>query len=58
MKKTILIVSTACLLMVSAVYAETEQLMNLSNNPMNVKDIAISSFCKAILNGDIETVKH
>jgi len=57
MRKTILIAATACLLMVSGVYAENRTTNESTETILNVKDLAISSFCKAILQGDIDTVK-
>jgi len=57
MKKTIFIAATACLLMVSGVYAENSTTNESAKTTLNVKDLAISSFCKAILQGDIDTVK-
>jgi len=57
MKKTIFIAATACLLMVSGVYAENSTTNESAKTTLNVKDLAISSFCKAILQGDINTVK-
>ncbi|MFC2148592.1 MAG: ankyrin repeat domain-containing protein [Eudoraea sp.] len=57
MRKTILIAATACLLMVSGVYAENRTTNESTETTLNVKDLAISSFCKAILQGDIDTVK-
>ncbi len=57
MKKTILIVAAACLLAVSGVYAENKTTNEFTETTINVKNLEISSFCKAILQGDIETVK-
>ena len=57
MRKTIFIAATACLLMVSGVYAENRTTNESTETTLNVKDLAISSFCKAILQGDIDTVK-
>lgn len=59
MKKTILIVATAFMFVVSGVYAEnrTTNELKFTENPVSVKNLAINSFCKAILQGDIETVK-
>lgn len=57
MKKTIFIAATACLLMVSGVYAENRTTNEPIKTTLNVKDLAISSFCKAILQGDIDTVR-
>ncbi|MGB5171126.1 ankyrin repeat domain-containing protein [Eudoraea sp.] len=57
MKKTILTMSAAFLFVVSAVQAETFNTETYLTVPTNVKELTISSFCKAILNGDIETVQ-
>ena len=57
MKKRIFIVATACMLMVSGVYAENRTTNEPTKTTLNVKDLAISSFCKAILQGDIDTVR-
>jgi ankyrin repeat protein len=57
MKKRVFIVATACLLMVSGVYAENRTTNEPTKTTLNVKDLAISSFCKAILQGDIDTVR-
>ena len=57
MRKTIFIAAIACLLMVSGVYAENRTTNESTETTLNVKDLAISSFCKAILQVDIDTVK-
>ena len=57
MKKTILIVASACLLAVSGVYAENKTTNEFTGTTIIVKNLEINSFCKAILKGDIETVK-
>ncbi len=57
MKKRVFIVATACMLMVSGVYAENRTTNEPTKTTLNVKDLAISSFCKAILQGDIDTVR-
>lgn len=59
MKKTILIVAAAFMFAVNGVYAEnrTSNELKLTENPVSVKNLAINSFCKAILQGDLETVK-
>jgi len=57
MKKTILIVAAACLFAVSGVYAENKTTNEFTETTINVKNLEISSFCKAILKGDVETVK-
>lgn len=56
MKKTIL-TSAACLLMVSGVLAETKTMNFNENATENVAKAEISTFCKAIVQGDIATVK-
>lgn len=58
MRKTILTMSAAFLMVVSAVQAKD---LNYSDTPTTVftevNSLALNSFCKAILQGDIETVK-
>jgi ankyrin repeat protein len=56
MKKTIL-TAAACLLMVSGVIAETTS-TNFNATTENVVKVELSTFCKAILKGDIDTVKR
>ncbi len=56
MKKTIL-TAAACLLMVSGVMAETKS-TNFNATTENVVKVELSTFCKAILKGDIDTVKR
>ncbi len=56
MKKTIL-TAAACLLMVSGVMAETTS-TNFNATTENVVKVELSTFCKAILKGDIDTVKR
>ncbi|MCL6268296.1 ankyrin repeat domain-containing protein [Flagellimonas myxillae] len=57
MKKTILSVAAACMVMVAGVSANETN--NEIVNPLNTSVITaeISSFCKAIVKGDVETVK-
>ncbi|WP_019670995.1 ankyrin repeat domain-containing protein [Eudoraea adriatica] len=57
MKKAILIFGAACLLAVSGVYAENNTSSEFDGTTINVKNLEINSFCKAILKGDFETVK-
>ena len=57
MKKTILIVASACLFAVSGVYAEDKTTNEFTGTTINVKNLEINSFCKAILIGDYDTVK-
>ncbi|MEM6865797.1 MAG: ankyrin repeat domain-containing protein, partial [Bacteroidota bacterium] len=55
MKKTILTMTTACFLMVAGVNAnETSSFTKEMNTTVSLE---ISSFCKAIVKGDLETVK-
>lgn len=57
MKKTILTVAS-CVLMVSGLLAENK----ITNNDLfateNVVNVELNSFCKAIMKGDIDTVKR
>jgi len=58
MRKTILTMAAACFLVVGGTYAENST--NLNNDRINgtvVKSEGLNSFCKAIVNGDIETVQ-
>jgi ankyrin repeat protein len=57
MKKTIL-TAAACLLIISAVMAETETTNFNVEATENVEKVELSSFCKAIVEGDIDTVKR
>ncbi|WP_297797269.1 ankyrin repeat domain-containing protein [uncultured Eudoraea sp.] len=58
MKKTILIVATAFMFVVNGVYANrTANELKFTETPVTVKKLAINSFCKAILQGDLVTVK-
>ena len=57
MRKTILTVTTACLLMVTGLQAEQRTNQNELTGITALKSVDISSFCKAIMQGDIETVK-
>lgn len=57
MKKTILIVASACMLAVTGVSAkESSTPLNALNNVASIP-AEVSSFCKAIMQGDIDTVK-
>ena len=57
MKKTILIVAAACMLAVSGVNAnESPTVLNAVSNLSSIP-AEVSSFCKAIMQGDIDTVK-
>ncbi|MEO9512754.1 MAG: ankyrin repeat domain-containing protein [Flavobacteriaceae bacterium] len=56
MKKTILTVAAACMLAVTGVCANEST--TLDNNPaLDIVSVEISSFCKAIVKGDFDTVK-
>ena len=58
MRKTILTVATAFLLVVTGVYAENKANSNAAVTTTDLaEDIGINSFCKAIMQGDVETVK-
>lgn len=58
MKKTILTAVACSMLMVTTAMAETER----SNNTIDVTEFIankeLSTFCKAIMKGDVETVKR
>lgn len=58
MKKTTLIIASACLLMATAVMAEQKTGQNDVAVITTIKSIDVSSFCKAIMQGDIETVRR
>jgi len=59
MRKTILTVTMALLFMVAGVRAESSSnIYNLSESALMVKPGELSSFCKAIVEGDLETVKR
>ncbi|MCK0189742.1 ankyrin repeat domain-containing protein [Arenibacter sp. F20364] len=59
MRKTILTVAMALLFMVTGVYAESNNNMNSLNESTIVGNPEeLSSFCKAIVQGDVETVKR
>jgi len=57
MRKTILTVATAVMLVVTGVYAENRTDNDLTVKATIVESMGINSFCKAILKGDFETVK-
>ena len=58
MRKRILTVATAFLLVVTGVYAENKANSNAAVTTTDLaEDIGINSFCKAIMQGDVETVK-
>ena len=56
MKKTILTLAAACMLVVTGVRAESTDQVDLMATTI-VESAEISSFCKAIMQGDVETVK-
>ena len=56
MKKTILILA-ACMLMASGLLAETRSSNNLWATT-HVVEVELSTFCRAIMQGDIDTVKR
>ncbi|MEM9001867.1 MAG: ankyrin repeat domain-containing protein [Bacteroidota bacterium] len=57
MRKKVLIVATLCLSVATATFAvETSKTVENTGNEM-VSNLELSSFCKAIMQGDIETVK-
>ncbi len=58
MKKTVLTLAVACLLMASSAKADQKSNLTLSSNQHIGIDLEVSSFCKAIMQGDIETVKR
>lgn len=58
MKKTILTTAAVLLLAVSGIYAGTNERLNQPEEiTFIVKNDGLNSFCKAIVNGDIETVR-
>lgn len=57
MKKTILTVAS-CVLMVSGLLAENRIINNDLISTENVAKVELNSFCKAIMKGDIDTVKR
>ncbi|WP_273567805.1 ankyrin repeat domain-containing protein [Maribacter halichondriae] len=58
MKKTVLTLAVACLLMANSAKADQKSNHPLSSYPQISIDFEVSSFCKAIMQGDIETVKR
>jgi len=57
MKKTILTIAS-CVLMVSGLLAETKTITNDLFVIENVAKVEVNTFCKAIVQGDIDTVKR
>lgn len=58
MKKTILTAMACSMLMVTTAIAETEISKNVKDVTERIAYSELSSFCKAIMKGDIETVKR
>lgn len=58
MRKTMLTVAGALLLMVTGVKAEERVNNDLLTVPTAIASLDINSFCKAIMKGDIETVRR
>ncbi|WP_431127165.1 ankyrin repeat domain-containing protein [Flagellimonas flava] len=57
MKKTILSVAAACMVMVAGVSANENSTTNEDHLYNTVITAEINSFCKAIVQGDVDTVK-
>jgi ankyrin repeat protein len=58
MKRTVLIAATAFLFVCTTVLANNQNQIDYSKvNPISLEKSEISSFCKAIVKGDIELVK-
>lgn len=58
MKKTILITAAVMLLAVGGIYAGNNEVPDQpAEMSFNVKNDGLNSFCKAIVNGDLETVR-
>ena len=58
MKRTVLIAATAFMLVCATVLANNQNQIEYSKvNPISLEMAEISSFCKAIVKGDIELVK-
>lgn len=58
MRKTILTVAVAFLLTVTGVYAESNEDRDLAITSTTVTNAKLNSFCKAIMQGDFDTVKR
>jgi ankyrin repeat protein len=58
MRKTILTVATAFLLVVTGLYAESNADRDLAITTTISSNVPINSFCKAIMQGDYDTVKR
>lgn len=57
MKKTFLTLSTAFLMVVTAVQANGLNSETSNSSAISIEAVGINPFCKAILQGDIDTVK-
>ncbi|PKA99298.1 ankyrin repeat protein [Flavobacteriaceae bacterium MAR_2009_75] len=57
MKKTIIYVAVACLLSSSSLMANELNVNSETFKVTHLKTLDVSSFCKAIMQGDLETVK-
>jgi len=57
MKKTIFTIATACLLVVTVSKADQKSNDIFLNQSNFSRTVELNSFCKAIMKGDIETVK-
>ncbi|MCW5517617.1 ankyrin repeat domain-containing protein [Muriicola sp. Z0-33] len=58
MRKTILTVAVALMLAVSGVYAGSNSDSDLAITSSTIANAKLNSFCKAIMQGDIDTVKR
>ena len=58
MRKTILTVVAALTLAVTGVYAESNSNSDLAITNTTIVDAKLNSFCKAIMQGDFDTVKR
>lgn len=57
MKKTIFTLATALMLSATGIYANTTNFEIKKSNNLSTISAELSSFCKAIMQGDLETVK-
>lgn len=58
MRKTILTVAVALMLAVTGVYAGSNSDSDLAITSSTIANAKLNSFCKAIMQGDIDTVKR
>ncbi|MFH6604709.1 ankyrin repeat domain-containing protein [Maribacter algicola] len=58
MKKTIVSVATACLLVIAVAKADQKPNHNFFEQSTVTSSFELNSFCKAIMQGDLETVKR